>query len=152
MISSSAIALTLLYVSQAENADAVLGLWLNETEDTIVRVYRQNEEVRGEVVWLEEPKDRFGGPRRDVMNPDPGLRSRPVRGLDVLTGFEFTNGAWRNGRIYTWRTGKSYNCKLVLEKQRSVLKLTGHYGIFFFLGKSKRWTRVESIPSDDSEP
>jgi uncharacterized protein (DUF2147 family) len=49
----------------------------------------------------------------DANNPDPALRSRPVQGLRILSGFnETSHGVWTGGRIYNPEDGRSYRSEL----------------------------------------
>ena len=124
-----------------EESSAVKGYWLNETEEYVVEIYQEGSIFKGRVVWLADSLDIYGQPLRDVMNDEPKLRSRLVRGLDVLYDFEFDDGAWRHGEVYLFKNGNSYNARLRLNDEQN-LSWTGYYGILFFLGKTKTWTRV----------
>jgi uncharacterized protein (DUF2147 family) len=49
----------------------------------------------------------------DANNPDPALRSRPVQGLRILSGFTASgHGVWTGGRIYNPEDGRSYRSEL----------------------------------------
>jgi uncharacterized protein (DUF2147 family) len=77
-------------------------------------------------------------PRTDVHNPDRALRSRPLVGLPVLTGFSREGGEWTGGRAYDARTGRSYKARLGANGDGS-LTVTG---CILFLCKSQRWERA----------
>ncbi len=135
----------------AQDADAILGLWLTaEAPDgrAHVEVVKEGNRYAGKIVWLEKPTyppDDDGGmagkERVDRENPDPALHSRPIIGLRIFEGFEYAgNGLWRNGTIYDPANGKTYSCKIRLEKDGS-LKVRGFIGISL-LGRNEIWTRV----------
>ena len=129
-------------VWSGNDSSAIEGLWLNETGEYVVQIYHDSDIYNGRIVWLADSLDIFNKPLRDVMNNDPELRSRLVMGLNVLYGFEYDNEAWRHGKVYNFKNGNDYNAKLKLDDEGN-LTWTGYYGLFFFLGKTKVWTKVE---------
>jgi hypothetical protein len=76
-------------------------------------------------------------PKTDVNNPDPNLRSRPILGLQTLSGFTRDGAVWSGGRAYDPKSGRSYRATLQLNPDGS-LKLTG---CVLFICQSRRWTR-----------
>src|SRR3954451_18240973 len=48
-------------------------------------------------------------PSAEVNNPQPRLRSRPLVGLQVLSGFTSRGSDWVEGRAYDPQSGRSYN-------------------------------------------
>ncbi len=77
-------------------------------------------------------------PRTDVRNPDSRLRSRPLVGLPVLTGFTRDGSEWTGGRAYDAKTGRSYKAKLTPNRDGS-LTVTG---CVLILCRSQRWARA----------
>lgn len=128
----------------AQNKDAILGYWLDEKQETVVRVYEDNGLFFGKIEWIKDSLDVFGNPTRDVLNDEPDLRSRTVLGTDMLIGFEWDGeDTWRKGEIYYYQTGNDYNGKISLSEDGD-LKLKGYFSILFFLGKTKTWKRLEN--------
>lgn len=126
----------------AQDKDDILGYWLDEKEETVVRIYEDNDLYFGKIVWLKDSLDVFGKPRRDVLNDEPEMRARTVLGADMLIGFKWDDeDTWRKGEIYYYQTGNDYNGKIYLEDGK--LKLKGYYSLLFFLGRTKTWTRVK---------
>lgn len=117
------------------------GYWLNEKEEIIVKIYIQENELKGQIVWMADSLDNFNGPKRDVMNRKTHLRPRLVLGIDVFSGFENKRGTWKNGKVYNYRNGQYYNAKLKIDEDGN-LQWTGYYGILVFLSRTKKWTRV----------
>ncbi len=74
----------------------------------------------------------------DVNNPDPKLRSRPVIGLPILTGFRPDAKGLAGGRIYDPKSGRTYRSMLRLNPDGS-LKVSG---CIAFICQSQRWTRA----------
>ncbi len=137
---------------QAGETDPLLGLWATPAEDVggqaHVEVTRKGDGYSGELVWLAEPvygtgdkQGMDGQTKIDRENPDPVLRSKPVKGLVVLKGFvRSSDDKWTDGTVYDPNNGKTYSCKLHLKGDR--LKVRGYIGISLF-GRTSYWTRVE---------
>jgi uncharacterized protein (DUF2147 family) len=77
-------------------------------------------------------------PRTDAHNPQPSLRSRPLVGLPVLTGFSRDDEQWTGGHAYDAKTGRSYKARLTPNPD-GTLTVTG---CILVLCKSQRWTRA----------
>lgn len=122
-------------------ADELMGIWLNHEKDAHIKVYKCGDEYCGKIVWLKEPNEE-GAPKKDKNNPDDELKERPLKGLDVLSGFTFASDKkWENGIIYNPRDGKTYSCYLKIQEDGR-LKVRGFIGISL-IGKTNYWTRVE---------
>ena len=144
---------TLLFVGAFLNIAAMIspdgnqpanisGYWMNDTGDVIVRIYQKEDAtLAGDIVWLADSLDGYNQPLRDVMNDEPEKRSRLVKGLTVLYDFKWSSDAWRDGTYYNYQTGNDYEIK-ILPDENGNLRLTGYYGILFFLGKTRIWTPV----------
>jgi len=128
-------------VAADSEADELLGIWLNHEKDAHVKIYKCGEEYCGKIVWLKNPEED-GAPKKDKHNPDESLQSRPLKGLDILSGFRFDKDKkWEDGKIYNPREGKTYSCYLkILDDGR--LKVRGFVGVSL-IGKTNYWTRIE---------
>ena len=127
---------------RAMAADPVEGDWWNDDGEARVRIApcaNQPDQLCGHVVGLKTMKADDGGPVRDEHNPDAKLRSRPVLGLEILTGYrQVAPGRWEGGRAYDPESGKAYASKLSIRPDGK-LKVEGC--ITSFLCGSKTWTR-----------
>jgi uncharacterized protein (DUF2147 family) len=112
------------------------GDWLTDGGTAIVRIGHCGPHLCGAVARVLAKGPDV--PRTDVHNPDPALRSRPLVGLPVLTGFARDGNQWTGGRAYDAGSGRSYKAKLAPNPDGS-LTVTG---CILFLCKSQRWTRV----------
>lgn len=121
--------------------DDFVGYWMDDTNTYIVKVTRDETIYNGKVVWMKDSLDKYKQPLRDVMNDDPEKRSRLVKDINVLDGFVFDSGLWKSGVVYNYQSGNDYNGRLKIDDDGN-LRLTGYYGILFFLGKTKVWTPV----------
>lgn len=115
---------------------SVEGDWLTADRNAIVRIGQCGPHLCGIVVRVLARGPDV--PRTDVRNPDEALRTRPLVGLPVLTGFSRDGAQWTGGRAYDAKTGRSYKAKLALDPDGS-LTVTG---CILFLCKSQKWLRL----------
>lgn len=122
-------------------SDAIVGIWLTDDAASKVEVGAAQASdgstvYQGKVVWLKQPT-RDGQPLRDANNADAALRSRPILGLVVLSGFKPAAGGWSGGTVYAPRTGKAYPADLAITPDGR-LELKVKTGV---LTKTDHWTR-----------
>lgn len=112
----------------------ILGEWTSPKKDSRILIYQQGDRFFGKIVW------GTGGPDRDVKNPDAPLRSRPLVGAVILSGFSYQGDlTWVDGSIYDPREGKTYSCKMTLKSKRE-LSIRGYVGLSLF-GRTEVWTK-----------
>jgi len=120
-------------------ADDIVGIWLNTTGKGKVQVYRENGKYFGKIVWLKEPLNDKGLPKKDALNPKDALKTQPLVGLVVLREFIFQENEWTDGKIYDPENGKEYKCYLRM-KDANTLLLRGYIGISL-IGRTEVWSR-----------
>lgn len=130
-----------LLISLPVLADDVspIGVWLTADGGAKVEIYANPTKLEGKIIWLKEPLDKDGAPKKDTKNKDAKLQSRPIMGMVFLTGFEKKGGEWTGGEIYDAKSGKTYTARLVPEGTDK-LKVNG-YVIFTWAGRTDMWTR-----------
>ena len=130
--------LTFIFIASASAASAadVTGNWVTQDRSAIIAIQRCGASLCGTVAKILVQKPNY--PKNDVHNPDPALRSKPILGLRILSGFAPRAGRWENGRIYDPESGKSYKSKLALNPDGS-LNVSGCIAVFC---KTQRWTRA----------
>jgi uncharacterized protein (DUF2147 family) len=133
---ASAILLSISGIARAEAELTVQGRWLTDDGKGIVSIVRCGAQICGHIAEVLDKRPTV--PKTDVNNPDPHLRNRPILGLTTLSGFTGSGTAWRGGRAYDPKTGRSYRASLNLNPDGS-LKLTG---CLLFICQSRRWTRT----------
>jgi len=121
--------------------DPAFGYWLVENQRAIIQIHACGEGACGRVVWLANPFDDDGSLKTDSKNPDPGMRDRPLCGLELITGLQRdAAGSWAEGEIYSSRDGDSYSLQVMAEDP-ATLEVRGYVGVSLF-GQSQYWTRV----------
>ena len=125
-------------IAHAFQADDILGKWITTDKDAVIEFYKCGDKYCGKIVWAKDSD------KKDINNPDPSLRNRPLLGATILEGFVF-NGKdeWVGGRIYDPDNGKKYKCKLMMDSD-NVLKVRG-YLLVPFLGKTVEWKRINEF-------
>ena len=130
-------------------ASAIVGDWLVESRDAVIRIERIGDEYQGHILW--QLHDTYGpedGPAlngkivTDRHNPDPALQSQPLTGLRLLKGLHYdpVGNKWIDGRVYNAENGRTYHC-LVRLLHPNRLELRGFIGISLFGGDTV-WSRV----------
>lgn len=134
--------LALSSFAPVENPDAILGTWLVGKKNAKVKIEKRDGKYYGKIVWLKEPNNEDGSPKKDKNNPDKGQRNNPIMGLQLLRNFEYEEkNTWEDGRIYDPESGNDYSC-IITMKDPNTLDVRGYIG-FSFIGRSDTWTRVE---------
>lgn len=131
--------LSLLGAGFSERAWAdIAGVWTTPGCTARVAIEPCEAGLCGTVVWLWDPIDADGAPRRDEENSDRDLRARPLLGLPILSGFRKGAGeVWQDGEIYNPEDGRTYSASLSLHGD--VLKLEGCVLIFC---ETQTWRRL----------
>lgn len=122
----------------------ITGYWLSAQKATIVEFYKVGDKYNGKAVWSKQ-RDKNGKPLKDINNPDKSKRGRYLEGLDLITGLSYNpkNDTYEGGKIYQPNTGKTFNCKVKLDKGKNTMQVTGGVG---FISKTLTWTRTSGIP------
>lgn len=126
----------LALTSPAAAAD-VGGRWLTPTGATI-EIYSCASALCGRIVTsdaLQKNPDM-----RDTKNSNANLRTRPVKGLVMLSGFTGGPAKWAGGQVYNPQDGRTYSGSVELTAPDK-LKLTGCALAIFC--KSQEWQRVK---------
>jgi uncharacterized protein (DUF2147 family) len=114
------------------------GLWLTGEQRAVIDIKHCGSTLCGNIVWIVP-----GGMQTDAKNPDESLQSRPMCGLEVLSGFRQQDAThWNDGMIYKADDGDTYHATLQMLPTGKLL-VRGYIGMPLF-GKSQTWTRVEA--------
>jgi uncharacterized protein (DUF2147 family) len=138
-----AAALVLAHEARAEPGDQVFGVWLTQAKDGKVRIApcaSDPAQTCGVILSGKAPDGRDARLVTDIKNQDPALRSRPIVGLQIISGFHRDGtGGWTGGAIYDPVGGKTYKAKMGLGPN-GALKVAG---CVLFFCRAETWTRVE---------
>lgn len=123
----------------AQDENRILGKWSNEDKSQIIEVSKKKNTYVGKLIFINAENAKL---MLDTENDDESKQQRRLLGAEVWLGFEYLadKNMWKNGEIYNYKTGNTYNGKIQVTGDE--LKLTGFYGFFFFLAKTQNWSRV----------
>ncbi len=125
----------------ASDADAILGEWYTDKDESIVEIYKCGESYCGRITWLKEPKTPEGEVKADRNNPDESLKDRGIIGMDILSDLKHKRkNKWSGGKIYDPNTGKTYSSKAKLKKGK--LSIRGFIGIAL-VGRTTVWRKKD---------
>lgn len=118
-------------------ADPILGEWVTEERDAIIKISRCGQTVCGRIhKYLVTPPNGPG--QKDVNNPDKSLRNRTLLGTAILTGFRPDDDIWR-GKVYDPKSGKTYRSEVSLQSPNR-LKMKG---CIAFICQGQDWIRAK---------
>lgn len=118
-------------ISFGASSGGVVGTWVNEDQTAKIEIYGCGEAYCGKFAWMKEPVI-------DKKNPDRGLRSRSMVGVEVMTGFTFDGSGWTGGQFYLARRGKHADASWKLispDRLELTVKVMG--------SRRSAWTRVD---------
>lgn len=125
-------------------SDPAFGRWVVENGKAVIEIAPCGQNACGQLVWLQNPLTANGETKRDLENPDPGKRFRPLCRLQLLTGLRQTGpGMWEDGEIYSTRDGRTFGFQIE-RVEGETLVARGFLGIAL-LGKTQRWTRDDGM-------
>jgi len=91
----------LLARSARADEASLLEVWETPEAKSNVEVYACGPAVCGRIISLKEPLDDKGNEKRERHNKDEAMRSPPIVGTELLTGFVADgSGEWSDGHIY----------------------------------------------------
>lgn len=130
-------------VALAKKTSPIEGVWLTKDGDSHVQIVRCEESLCNEILWLKQPKDKYGKPMTDKLNKNKKLRGRPVIGISILLGMRRVNDNFWRGRLYKPRHGKTYAGHVRLIND-SKLEIKGCHE-FLPICKTQFWKKISSI-------
>jgi uncharacterized protein (DUF2147 family) len=93
--------------------DDLIGDWVLPENGTVIHTYRCEDAVCAQIVKVPDPA------RKDIYNPDPVLRRRPLLGIVVASNLYRKGPATWQGRLYNTLNGYTYNGTVrLVEKNR----------------------------------
>ena len=133
ILAPAAVLATMVAALPAAAAVPIAGRYLTEDGSGVIQVGPCGASVCGRLVTILKAKPN--APRTDVNNGDAALRTRPILGMPILTGFADAGKDWR-GQIYDPRNGKTYKSIVVRQGDGSLTVK----GCIAFICKTQRWT------------
>jgi uncharacterized protein (DUF2147 family) len=121
------------------DAQSAIGTWQMENGKVTVQVdYCGEPAVCARIVSLAKPLNKQGKPKTDKENPVESLRSRPLIGLEIMSGMTPTSEGQYQGQIYNADDGNVYRSTAVIKGDTMIVK--GHWGPF---SKKTKFVRID---------
>lgn len=124
--------------AHAANPDSVIGTWRTPSKNGTVEISSCGASICGRLINSENITKNPD--LRDVNNKDEAKRSRKLKGLQIIGGFERDGSKWESGTIYNPEDGGTYKATITQTGPDS-LKLKGC--IVWPLCKTQTWTRIK---------
>ncbi|WP_295246438.1 DUF2147 domain-containing protein [uncultured Brevundimonas sp.] len=115
----------------------LLGRWRTAAQNGVVEIHRCGAGLCGRIV--DAAPLRRNPNQTDVRNPNPALRTRPLRGLRVLEGFTGGPTTWTGGPLYDPDSGQRAGRGVVTLIEGGRLSVRGC--IAPLLCRTQIWTR-----------
>ncbi|HWT51404.1 MAG TPA: DUF2147 domain-containing protein [Caulobacter sp.] len=138
MFRTTLMAAALAAVAAPAFAQDVTGLWQTQTNGGQVEISRCGNSICGKLTTSDHIKTNPA--LKDVRNKDTSQRDRPLKGLQMLWGFQGGPDKWTGGKVYNPDDGGTYSGTITM-KSPTTLKLKGC--IVVPLCKSETWTRIK---------
>jgi uncharacterized protein (DUF2147 family) len=117
----------------AQETPKVAGVWQSQSGITRVKVSPCGTGLCAHVVWQKNPS-------KDVHNPEPEKRERPIVGLQLVSNMKpAAPGEW-TGEIYNYEDGKTYHGKVKAVSANAIE--IGGCVMGGMICQSKTWTKV----------
>ncbi len=143
----------MLNAPEVPDEDLIIGKWQPSNGRSVIKIYKgfqdgeDTDKYYGKIIWLKEPNDKEGNPRKDINNEDEASRDNPLKGLKMIKDLEFVEVdgkevLWDEGTIYDPNNGTEYSFKATINKKKeNVLAGKGYIGVSLF-GREDTWTRL----------
>jgi len=121
-----------------QSADALIGTYLKADGKSKIEFFKSGETYSGKIVWLKEPNDEKGTPKKDVKNPDKSLREKPLLGLVNITGLKYDgDGKYVDGKAYRPVEGDEVKFKIKVNGDGTLTVTGSKYGF----SKTETWKK-----------
>jgi uncharacterized protein (DUF2147 family) len=137
MKSALILTVVLTLTATVASAQALEGTtWRTQGGNGTIRIEACGNKTCGRIL---PAQPRPGQSTVDDKNPNPALRTRPLVGLNILTGFtRHADNSYKGGTIYNPEDGKTYRSEFKLKRDGN-LEVKGCVGPFC---QAQTWTPV----------
>ncbi|RZV66890.1 MAG: DUF2147 domain-containing protein [Flavobacteriaceae bacterium] len=122
-------------------AQSVTGKWINVDENglekSVIHIYEESEKIYGKIIDILDPNDQDA--LCDKCLDDE--YNQPILGLNIIKDLSYDGAYYRGGTIFDPEKGKTYKCRLALEKGNpDVLEVRSYVA---FMYETQYWKRVK---------
>lgn len=130
--------------AQNVKENAITGNWFTENNEAKINIYKAKDgKYYGSIIWLKEPIDKNGVPKKDIKNKNENLQNRSLIGIIILNGLQYNSQekVWDRGRVYKPEYGHDADC-IVYYIDDQTIKVKGYMGVKW-LSETQVWKRVK---------
>lgn len=125
---------------QKAHSDSILRIWETEEKDGRMQLLKSGDTYYAQMLYGKQLLEADGKTyKKDIHNPDPALRSRPLKDYTLISGLVYKDGKWVNGKIYNFNDGNSYDVNLELKDGLLYMRVFKGVPVF---GKTLKWHMV----------
>lgn len=116
----------------------IVGLWMPSEGTSYIKIFKEKgkERYHGRVVWLKEPLDEEGNPKKCP-------KGDPIMNMLNLRNFVFEDGEWTDGTIYDPKSGNTYYCTIEM-MNKNKLEVRGSLDPYGLVGRTDTWVRMKT--------
>lgn len=134
------------FTMNAQNVkeNVLVGNWFTENNEAKISIYKAKDgKYYGNIIWLKEPNDKNGAPKKDIKNKHENLQNRCLLGIIILNGLQYNSEekAWDRGRVYKPEYGHDADC-IIYYIDDQTIKVKGYMGVKW-LSETQVWKRVK---------
>ena len=138
LTSSFMLASTIIFSVVKADASPAAGLWRTAEDNGQVQIYDCGGGLCGRLVTSDELAAHPD--LKDANNGNAALRSRPLKGMNIMSGFSGGPKSWSGGTLYRPQDGRSYSGRLELV-DNGTLEVTGC--VMATICRSQTWVRLK---------
>lgn len=128
-------------MAMAQNAgDKIIGTYkaVQEGKVSKVKISKNGNGYRAQIIWLAEPNNPDGTPKLDVRNPEKTKRGVRADHIVIIDKVTYKDGKWTNGKVYDPTKGKTFDVSIKFKDDKT-LAVTGSLLVF---SKTVYWTKI----------
>jgi uncharacterized protein (DUF2147 family) len=119
-------------------ATDIVGIWMPSEGTSYIKIFKEKgkDKYHGKIVWLKEPNDKNGNPRKDS-------KGALILNMLNLRDFEHKDGKWTNGTIYDPKSGNTYYCTIEMVSKDKI-EVRGSIDSYGIVGRTDTWVRMKN--------
>jgi uncharacterized protein (DUF2147 family) len=130
--------------AQVSGPNEIVGVWHADNGNLKFEVFDSGGTYAARVIYGNRLVEADGKTfKKDVLNPDPSLRSRSLEGILILSNLKWNakNRRWEGGSLYDGSAGQTYSARVSIVNAK--MELRGYKGTPM-LGRTVVLHRVDS--------
>ncbi len=118
-----------------QSADDIFGTWRHPENGSLIEIYRCGSGACAKVIKVKDPS------RKDIHNPNPALRNRPIVGIVIAKGARKTGSNKWVANLYDTLDGNTYRGSITVLNKNQVTLVGCGFGNL--ICEAVTWSRVK---------